>query len=223
MAPFDQFPQFLFPSAAFRPVHVTLSEPHPGLRSILRTIEDPYLRDSSHHHHEVDFSPSFDVRESDSAFFLEGEFPGVARKEDITIEKLGPRTLLVESSLARFDIQTEWGQHAIPPVHATPEGKAEQQHHQVRDNREGIRERHQDGGDRQNNPWSGEQGVRESADGLRVRLAERHVGNLQRSFTFPSPVDIDAMKARLRFGLLVMMIPKAGSGRHDSRKIDIED
>jgi hypothetical protein len=48
------------------------------------------------------FSLSFDGRESDSAFFLEAEFPGVGRKEDITIAKLGPRTLLVESNMARF-------------------------------------------------------------------------------------------------------------------------
>ena len=65
--------------------------------------------------------------------------------------------------------------------------------------------------------------MRRSADGLRVRLAECHVGYLQRSFTFLSAVDIDAMKARLRFGLLVMMVPKASDGKHDSRKIHIED
>jgi hypothetical protein len=43
MAPFDQL---LFEASAIRPEHVTLSEPHPTLRSIVNTIEDPYY---SHH------------------------------------------------------------------------------------------------------------------------------------------------------------------------------
>ena len=223
MAPFDQFPPFFFPSAAFRPVHVTLTEPHPGLRSIVHTIEDPYFRSPSHHHHEVAYSPSFDVCESDSAFFLEGEFPGVGTKDDITIEKLGPRTLLVESNMARFDLYDEWGLPALAPLSATQSGSVEQLHHHRGANRGMARGRDQEGGDRPDNPRSEQQDVRRDADGLHIRLAERHVGYLQRSFTFPSPVDIDAMKARLRHGLLVMMIPKARDGRHESRKIDIED
>jgi HSP20 family protein len=222
MAPFDQFPQFLFPSA-FRPVHITLTEPHPGLRSIVRTIEDPYFYNHPHHHHEGVFSPSFDVRESDSAFFLEGEFPGLERKEDIMIEKLGPRTLLVESKMARFNLNAEWGQPALAPLDAIQNEKAEQQHSHMRANPGMARERGQEGEDRHSNPWSEQQGVKRNADGLHVILEERHVGYLQRSFTFPSPVDIDALKARLRCGLLVMMVPKARDGKHDSKRIDIED
>jgi HSP20 family molecular chaperone IbpA len=222
MAPFDQFPQLLFP--AFRPVHVTLTEPHPGLRSIVRTIEDPYFHNTyHHHHHEVVFSPSFDVRESESAFFLEGEFPGVGKKEDITIEKLGPRTLLVESNMARFDLDAEWGQHAIVPLGATQNAKADQQRHQYNENRGEKQERGEEGKVRQVNPWSELQGVKGNAVGLQARLAERHVGYLQRSFTFPCSVDIDALKARLRCGLLVMMIPKTKGGNSDSKMISIED
>jgi len=171
----------------------------------------------------VAFSPGFDVRESDSAFFLEGEFPGIERKEDITIEKLGPRTLLVESSMARFDLGAEWGQPALAPLNPVRERKVERHHSHVKENRGTARERGQEGEDRRSNSWSEEQGPKENADGLHVRLAERHVGYLQRSFTFPSPVDIDALKARLRHGLLVIMIPKMRDGKHDPKKIEIED
>ncbi len=204
-------------------MHITLTEPHAGLRSIVRTIEDPYFHIPSHHHHDVVFSPSFDVRESDSAFFLEGEFPGVVRKENIKIEKLGPRTLLVESNMARFDVDAEWGQHASVTPSAINNAQAEQHHPHGGQNREMTREREQEGDVRRDNPWSEQQGVKGNADGLHARLAERHVGYLQRSFTFPSPVDIDALKARLRCGLLVMMIPKMTDGRNDSKKINIED
>lgn len=180
-------------------------EPHPGLRSIVRTIEDPYFHNPSHHRREVVFSPSFDVCESESAFFLEGEFPGVGKKEDITIEKLGPRTLLVESNMARFDLDAEWGRHALVPFSAIQNAND------------------QEGEVRRDNPLSELQGVKGNTDSLHAMLAERHVGYLQRSFTFPSPVDIDALKARLRCGLLVMMIPKMKDGKNDSKMIRIED
>jgi HSP20 family molecular chaperone IbpA len=98
--------QFLFPSSIIRPVHMTFTGPHPSLRSILHTIENPYYSKSSHHDHENVLYPSFDVRETDSTVFLEGEFPGAARKEDITIEKLGPRTLFVESKVTHFDVES---------------------------------------------------------------------------------------------------------------------
>lgn len=163
------------------------------------------------------------MRESDFAFFLEGEFAGVRRKEDITIEKLGPRTLLVETNMARFDVEAEWGQGASAPPVAILNGKAEQKHAHMGGSDGITRERDQEGETRRENPWSEQQGMKGKADGLHVRLAERHVGYAQRSFTFPSPVDIDALKARLRCGLLVMMVPKAVDGKHDSRKINIED
>jgi hypothetical protein len=63
----------------------------------------------------------------------------------------------------------------------------------------------------------------ERDEGLQVRLDERRIGYLQRSFTFPSAVNIDALKARLRHGLLVMMVPKVTDAKDDSRRIRIED
>lgn len=56
---------------------------------------------------------------------------------------------------------------------------------------------------------------------LHSKLSERHIGYLQRSFTFPSPIDIDGLTARLRFGLLMMMVPKVEDAKEDSKRISI--
>jgi len=213
--------QFLSPSIS-RPVHMTLTEPRSSLRSLFRATEDPYHNKSSYHQREDVFSPSFDVRESDSAFFLEGEFPGVGGKEDIMIEKLGPRTLLVESNVTRFDVEAEWGQPAVATLSTVQSEKAEQKHSHGILHREQARKHTDDQEDKSKYPSAEQKEERGKEDGLQSKLLERHVGYLQRSFTFPSPVDIDGLKARLRSGLLIIMVPKATDEREVGKKIVIE-
>jgi HSP20 family molecular chaperone IbpA len=202
---------------------MTLAESNPSLRSLLYSIEDPNYNKYSHHYDGHVFPPSFDVRESDSAFFLEGDFPGVGRKEDITIEKLGPRTLIVESKVTRFNINAEWGQSASAPPGKIQSAKAEQQQPHVRSNPGMAGERNEEGTERQKISSAEQKEEKGNEGDLRVRLAERHVGYLQRSFAFPCAVEIEALKARLRCGLLVIMIPKMKEGKSDSKRINIED
>jgi hypothetical protein len=64
---------------------------------------------------------------------------------------------------------------------------------------------------------------KQSGEDVQAMLLERRVGNLQRSFTFPCAVDIDSLKARLRCGLLVIMVPKLSGEKRESKRIDIED
>jgi|HubBroStandDraft_4_1064222.scaffolds.fasta_scaffold214613_1 HSP20 family molecular chaperone IbpA len=207
MVPFDQI---LFHASAIRPEHVTIADPRLTLRTLVHTIEDPYYSHSHPNHHNS-LSPRFDIRESDSAFFLEGEFPGIARKEDIMIEKLGDRTLLVQTTNRRFNVDEEWNQHE-PATHTNAE--AQQQRPRAANlAKSGSQDRE---GDLENSS-------KEKEEGFHIRLDERRIGHLQRSFTFPSAVNIDALKARLRHGLLVMMVPKVRDARGDSRRICIED
>ena len=112
MAPLDQF---LLPHSVLHPVHMTLPDQQHGLRSLVHKIQDPYYNSNIQpfvKHHNV-FSPLFDVRETDDAFFLEGEFPGVGAKEDILIEKLGPRTLLVETKQEHYNLQQGWEEYYL--------------------------------------------------------------------------------------------------------------
>jgi hypothetical protein len=130
------------------------------------------------------FPPRFDVCESDTAFFLESEFPGIERKEDIVIEKLRPKTLLVRAVNHRFDVGREWNLPGSVGV-ANYSAEAQQQGGPVATNPviSGSHERN----------WKAEMKhapsgeiIERNEDCLQVRLAERRIGDLQRSFTYGS-------------------------------------
>ncbi|KAH8817288.1 hypothetical protein F5884DRAFT_778967 [Xylogone sp. PMI_703] len=207
MAPLDQI---LYTQPVIRPVHVTLTEPHPSFRTLVNTLEDPYYKHnySQVKRHDV-ISPPFDVRETDGFFFLEGEFPGVADKEELLIQQLGNRTLLVETKVERFSLEKEWGEFA-------PKAKRDVEKVEADDN--GMETTYA----RRHRTIGHEGDFRE--EGIIVRLAERHPGYMQRSFTFPCAVELGALRARMRNGLLVMMVPKSDESKEPpSRRIAIED
>lgn len=53
-------------------------------------------------------------------------------------------------------------------------------------------------------------------------LNERHVGEFQRSFTFPTEVDADNMKASLANGLLRIVVPKKVDEASVTKSISIQ-
>ncbi|RFU27773.1 hypothetical protein B7463_g8558, partial [Scytalidium lignicola] len=209
MAPLDQL---LYTQPVIRPVHVTLTEPHPNFRTLVRTLEDPYYKHNYFQvkRHDV-ISPAFDVRETDGFFFLEGEFPGVSNKEEILIQQLGSRTLLVETKVERFDLEKEWGDFA-------PKTRQDIEKEEVENGIErSYSRRHKSIGHEHELEMEGHE------DGVTVRLAERHTGYMQRSFTFPCAVELGALRAKMRAGLLVMMVPKSNGTEEPSKRIVIED
>src|SRR5436853_7731733 len=107
------------------PFHITISDPStssPAFPILLRySIEDAsfhrpapethqgndehkvgntLIRHHVHHLHSNTVTPFFDVHESKTAYFLDGEFPGISDKNAIVIEKVGPRTLAIEAELS---------------------------------------------------------------------------------------------------------------------------
>jgi hypothetical protein len=56
----------------------------------------------------------------------------------------------------------------------------------------------------------------------RYWLHERHTGDFERSFTFPTDVKPDEMKARLENGLLEMTVPKTVHAISDTKRIPVE-
>jgi HSP20 family molecular chaperone IbpA len=70
---------------------------------------------------------------------------------------------------------------------------------------------------------SGHQGRFEKHGRPRVWLSERHTGEFTRSFTFPSRIEADGLRARLSDGLLRVVVPKGREEEHRrSRHIAIE-
>lgn len=120
------------------------------------------------------FSPNFDVHETDNSYILEGEFPGLQNKEELHLEFMDQRTLLVRGRVERSH---QTGQH--PRVTDT--------------NDEGNKLKG-------NGPAKSQQ--------PRYWVSERSVGEFQRSFSFPTPVDVDGVKAGLEHGLLRVTVPK---------------
>ncbi|EPE33133.1 HSP20-like chaperone [Glarea lozoyensis ATCC 20868] len=186
-------------SSILRPIHITLTPTHQTLSSLVHTLDDQYYSDKNLSHpkaHDVT-APFFDVREYAKTFILEGEFPGIGDPKDIVIDKLGPRTLLVEANTVRFALDDEWrdfqGEHGL-----WKEGEERTEAHEMKDGKE-------------------------TEEPYQVRLSERHVGCLQRSFTFPTAVDLDGARAKLRNGLLIIRVPKSQDiAKHDSSRIAVE-
>ncbi|KAL2856529.1 HSP20-like chaperone [Aspergillus pseudoustus] len=151
------------------------------------------------------FAPRFDVRESTDAYHLDGELPGIAQK-DIDIEFTDPQTLVIKGRSQR-----EY-RSATPPSPSAEEQQAESQ------------------GDESSNSSGSEEGVKFSDDKKvstktahtkpRYWVSERSVGQFQRTFSFPTRVAQDDVRASLRDGILSLVVPKAAPPA--ARKITIQ-
>jgi HSP20 family molecular chaperone IbpA len=178
------------------------------------------------------FLPNFDIRETDDAYYLEGEFPGVRDRDSIFIEHLGSRGLLIEARSKKLDLSREWGidtdggcgglapssvgpgglsgDGSVGKVQADKPSEA-QPAKTVKAKESKIRK---------------EQDASEHPAGLKIHdcLSERSIGCLQRSFTFPEPVDFKNLKARLKDGLLKVRVPKvAGASGADRVTIEVDE
>ncbi|KAK7557023.1 hypothetical protein IWX46DRAFT_29003 [Phyllosticta citricarpa] len=132
-------------------------------------------------------APDFDVRETDSAFYLEGELPGIA------------------------STSAEWG--LLRPIRGTSVQSSSDGDDMVVDKSpevEGVVE-----------PNAVED--KPSKPVVREWLAERRCGQYQRTFTFPTDVDAEAIKARLGQGLLRVLVPKVVRTGVDVKRVSVED
>jgi HSP20 family molecular chaperone IbpA len=193
------------------PLHTNLTGgDNKPMHIIHQLVNDPWyanhefrLRSGSHHDREPMMAPDFDVRESDGYYFLEGEFAGIASKDDLKIEWVRSRMLLIEATVNKVDEEAEWGIH-LPRSSRTEEveetearDSGERKHH---------KEKHMHG------------------KPLRVWMSERHTGVLQKSFTFPSDVNADGMRARLTNGLVKILVPKFKAEKSEhSKQIHVEE
>ena len=197
------------------PLHANLADLTSGPMHIIgQVVNDPWytnhelrLRNRSRHdnHDEPAQAPDFDARESDNYFFLEGELAGIASKEDLNIEWIGHRTLLVEAIIPKVDEEAEW------------EIQLQTDLRKVRiEGEPGELERPEINS-------SLKSGNHTHRKALRVWMNERHTGALQKSFTFPCDVDTQQMRARLTNGLVKILVPKLDVKEHKQpRRIDVE-
>lgn len=124
------------------------------------------------------FSPNFDVHETENSYILEGELPGLQNKDELHLEFMDPQTLVVRGRVERSY------QSGQPPR---------------------LTDTENEGGNRLKNK---EQEEKPTSQQPRYWVSERSVGEFQRSFSFPTPVDVDNVKAGLEHGLLKVTVPK---------------
>lgn len=149
------------------------------------------------------FTPKFDVKELKDSYELHGEFPGIEQK-DISIEWTDANTLTVKG---RHEHVREEG------ARPTTDVEKHDNNHQPSVEDEGA--------DSTQVAKKGEQQVaKQSGDQPKYWVSERSVGEFHRSFSFPTRVDQDAVKASLKNGILSVIVPKAKAPQ--PRKITIE-
>ncbi|KAF1815913.1 HSP20-like chaperone [Eremomyces bilateralis CBS 781.70] len=152
------------------------------------------------------FSPKFDVKETEKAYELHGELPGIEQK-NVNIEWTDGNTLTisgrVEHRSERKDSVTGEGTNGHQPTVEDAEDESDLPQTavtKVDDTQKQV--------------------SKPSEQGVRYWVTERAVGEFHRTFSFPTRVDQEGVKASLKNGVLSISVPKAAAPK--SRKISIE-
>lgn len=180
-------------------------------------------------HARRSFAPRFDVKEENESYYLEGELPGIDQK-DISIEFTDEHTLTIRG---RSERHTESGtppsgaveaceKPAIEDSAATPasdEGNVKSHQPTVEDE-EAPANASAGAESTQTAPAPSEEPAETEAPKSQYWISERSIGQFERSFSFQSRVDQEAVKASLKNGILSIVVPKAKVP--ESRRISIE-
>ncbi|CRG88418.1 hypothetical protein PISL3812_05448 [Talaromyces islandicus] len=176
---------------------------------IFRLLDDYDVHRSTRGSHSIsNFSPRFDVRETKDAYLLDGEVPGI-NQQDVDIEFSDSQTLAIKGRVVREyhnnDNSDDNNSRASSPKPATVEDAPEEgQAAQAVEKTASKTDVSKSAAAPQHKFW----------------VSERSVGEFHRTFSFPTRVDQDAVKASLRNGILSVVVPKAS--RQAARKITIE-
>lgn len=172
---------------------------------------DNYSRGIGSHHyrsHLEAFTPKFDVKETAQTYELYGELPGIEQK-DVEIEFTDQQTLTIKG-------RTEHSfTNGTPPA-----GFVEGQETSGMITEGGENDAQKSHKDNTNTGTA----VVKTGEGNkkpdhRYWVSERSVGEFSRSFSFPTGVDQDQVKASMKNGILSILVPKLQNAK--SRKIDI--
>jgi HSP20 family protein len=164
------------------------------------------------------FTPKFDVKEHKHGYELHGELPGIEQK-DVEIEFSDMHTLTIKGRSERSYTS------GTPPA-GFVEGPAatgaitesgENAHH--KDHKATVEEEGEGAATKDESAVEVKKPETAEEPESKFWVSERSVGEFSRSFTFPSRVDQDHVKASMKNGVLSIYVPKAK--KHESRKITI--
>lgn len=139
-------------------------------------------------------SPRSDIRESTTTFYIDVELPGIATEEQMTLNWLGSRTLLLRATVTRAPTPEDDTAVKQSDKDATMSIKDETKDHDKK---------------------QGDQSVY-------LTLGERHLGTFGRAFNFPVDVDHDGVTAKLAAGVLRLTVPKLPEGSKFEKKVNVQ-
>jgi HSP20 family protein len=216
-------------SRPFMPSDASSTSFHP----LFRLLDDfdaynrgPTTSTNTHHQRAAFFNPRFDVREREDAYELHGELPGVQQK-DIELEFTDPQTLIVRG---RSEREYSAG---TPPAGAlegsqtqgriTDEGDHHATVEDTVDESEAAKAGAENSAPKQGTVVAQQPKKQQQPEQAHTKywVSERSVGSFSRSFSFPTRIDQDAVKASLKNGILSVVVPKAKK-MNESRKITID-
>lgn len=163
------------------------------------------------------FAPKFDVREHKDAYELLGELPGIDQK-DIHIEFSDSSTLTVKGRVERSDSYGSGG-NISGRITDAEHGQHEYQKPTAEDedaDKKGTDKKKDEGNNKEVTKHN--EGAKQP--NYKYWVAERSVGEFHRSFTFPTRVDTDNVKASLKDGILTITVKKAAEPQ--AKKINID-
>jgi len=164
------------------------------------------------------FSPNFDVHETQHEYILEGELPGLSDKKNVSIEFTDDKTILIQGKIERQ--MRGWTDNA--GNFKTIEGAEQKQLEQSTGENKGGQEKEKGAGHNnkeKEKEKSAGHNDKEKEKRSKYWVSERSVGEFSRSFSFPSHVDVDNVKANLDHGILKVVVPKIE--KKSGRKIEV--
>lgn len=203
MPPWDSFYQ--------QPPSINLDQPHASkpatmpqildhLHTYTHSLPHPLHHTNIHHTH----TPPVDIRETDNDYYFDIEVPGLSDRASVSIQWTSSRTLVVEGTVSRPDVQRD-GDGAVLREPDTDTLR------EAYDLEQGGGEDNDDVGAAKKpaaaataNGSGGEVGARE----VHVVLGERVIGHFKRDFCFPVDVDRKGLRAVLAAGVLSVKTPK---------------
>ncbi|KAK4673563.1 hypothetical protein QC763_114000 [Podospora pseudopauciseta] len=162
------------------------------------------------------FTPKFDISESADAYELHGELPGIAR-EDLSIEFTDPQTIVIKGKVERTRTAgtppagllenngqaskaiTESGEDQHPSHKVTVEDEKPEDEKATSTTTVAKTGENKEAATHHKN----------KQPETKFWLQERSIGEFSRTFSFPSRVELDGVKAGLDNGILTVVVPKA--------------
>ncbi|KAK3302704.1 HSP20-like chaperone [Chaetomium strumarium] len=180
------------------------------------------------------FHPKFDVRETENAYELHGELPGLER-ENVSIEFSDVQTLVIRGRVERSYGPDSSSNNNKANNNNNNTGTAEAEKPQTRRNshQATVEDDPEESSTRASTPAITPEvepakpvsrsevikPAQDEATSTKYWLWERSVGEFSRSFSFPARVDHDGVAASLNNGILSVTVPK--SKKPVTRRIEI--